>query len=102
MTSLPAYEEFVKNRNSRFLALIGQEVEVELMLSEVTEKKISKYQEQFSLFFIGKPENFLPQSIYKLKHDILGSFDLFLVPIGKDRHGFIYEAIFNNLLQNDD
>ncbi len=101
LAPLPTYEEFAYNCNSRFLVLIEHEVEIELMLVEVTEKKISKYQEQYSLFFKGKPENFLTQSIYHLKHDVLGNFDLFLVPVGKDEQGFLYEAAFNNLVQND-
>jgi hypothetical protein len=39
-----------------------------------------------------KPE--LPQKIYKLEHDKLGTFELFLVPIGLDKEGMRYQAIF--------
>lgn len=29
---------------------------------------------------------------------ILGRFDLFLVPVGQEADGFLYEAVFNRLL----
>lgn len=95
---LPSYEEFVNNQNSHFNVILPDRNESILLLSEVTEKRTSKYQEQFSLFFAGK--EFLPQAIYSLKHDILGNFDLFLVPVEKNEKGFLYEAVFNNLLQS--
>jgi hypothetical protein len=51
--------------------------------------------EPFALLFRGPPEPVLRQRIYRLEHDALGAFDLFLVPIGPDRSGMRYEAIFN-------
>ena len=49
----------------------------------------------FSIVFQG-PESsaLLPQSIYRIEHEILGVLDLFIVPIGSDRRGIRYEAIF--------
>ena len=48
----------------------------------------------FSLVFRG-PGNFvLPQRIYRIEHAAIGTFDLFLVPIGPDQAGMRYEAIF--------
>jgi hypothetical protein len=57
-------------------------------------------QEQFSLMFQGPGEIFMPQGMYTLTHRTLGTFDLFLVPIGKDDNGFSYEAVFNTLRQS--
>lgn len=48
----------------------------------------------FSLVFLAPPGPVLPQRIYGLEHDDLGSFELFLVPIGADRQGVRYEAVF--------
>lgn len=48
----------------------------------------------FSIVFRGPPEGFLPQRIYRIEHDGIGSFDLFLVPIGPDGEGMRYEAVF--------
>jgi hypothetical protein len=48
----------------------------------------------FSIVFRGPATPILPQRIYRLEHPAIGSFDLFLVPIGPDERGLRYEAIF--------
>lgn len=70
---------------------------MEIRLERVSDKAVSAQQEQFSLMFHGPPEMFIPQGMYSLKNNTLGTFDLFLVPIGKDENGFSYEAVFNLL-----
>lgn len=48
----------------------------------------------FSLIFrIPAPDRF-EQKIYRMEHPEIGTFDLFLVPIGRDAEGFQCEAIF--------
>ena len=48
----------------------------------------------FSIVFRGPMSPILPQRIYRLEHDEIGTFELFLVPIGLDREGMRYEAVF--------
>src|SRR6266699_32774 len=50
----------------------------------------------FSLFFLGPPEPYLPQRIYPFHHEKFGAEaeGIFLVPVGKDPKGFLYEAVF--------
>ena len=48
----------------------------------------------FSVLFRGPLTPMLPQRIYTLAHAHLGTFDLFLVPIGPDQSGMCYEAVF--------
>ncbi|EHK54098.1 DUF6916 family protein [Allomesorhizobium alhagi] len=48
----------------------------------------------FALHFLGPPTPPLRQSIYRLSHAALGTLDLFIVPVGKDNSGILYEAIF--------
>jgi hypothetical protein len=48
----------------------------------------------FSILFRGPMTPVLPQRIYRLDHDALGTLDLFLVPIGPRDGGMVYEAIF--------
>jgi len=36
----------------------------------------------------------LPQAIYRVEHDEMGAHDIFLVPVGPDAAGMVYEAIF--------
>ena len=47
----------------------------------------------FSLTFRGPAEPALPQATYGFEHAELGAFDLFIVPIGRDDGGMIYEAV---------
>ena len=49
----------------------------------------------FSLVFRSPPGAPLPQRIYHIHHDELGALDLFLVPIGPDGEGMLYEAVFS-------
>lgn len=48
----------------------------------------------FSIVFRGPIEPVLPQQIYRFAHDELGSFELFIVPIGPDDAGMQYQAVF--------
>lgn len=50
--------------------------------------------EPFSLLFRGPSQPVLPQRIYPLRHDTLGTLELFLVPVGPDDKGLCYEAVF--------
>jgi hypothetical protein len=50
----------------------------------------------FSLRFRGPGEPYLPQRMWTLQHPQLGELaGVFLVPIGREDDGFLYEAIFN-------
>jgi Domain of unknown function (DUF6916) len=48
----------------------------------------------FSLIFRGPRDPILPQQTYPIAHPELGRFDLFVVPVGRDRAGTRYEAVF--------
>jgi len=48
----------------------------------------------FSIVFRGPSTPILPQRIYRMEHADIGSFDVFLVPIGPDELGMRYQAIF--------
>ena len=48
----------------------------------------------FSLVFRGPHEPVAVQRIYRLDHPTLGSFELFIVPVGPDDRGMRYEAVF--------
>ena len=50
----------------------------------------------FSIIFHGPAHPLLPQRMYLFEHDVLGAFDLFIVPVGQDKEGFLYEAVFNH------
>jgi hypothetical protein len=51
--------------------------------------------ECFSLIFRSGTR--FKQNTYKLTHDVLGTFNLFLVPVGRYYKGQTYEAVINRL-----
>ena len=51
--------------------------------------------ECFVLRFRGT--ELLPQNTYRIEHEALGRFQLFLVPAGKNKKGAYYQAVINRL-----
>lgn len=49
----------------------------------------------FSLVFRGPGSPMLEQCIQSISHDTLGRLDLFMVPIGQDKDGCLYQVVFN-------
>jgi hypothetical protein len=48
----------------------------------------------FTLIFRGPAGGHLPQNTYRVRGGELEEMELFLVPIGPDEHGVLYEAVF--------
>ena len=48
----------------------------------------------FSVVFLGPAEPVLPQRIYRFDNDTLGSFEIFIVPLGPADDRMRYEAVF--------
>jgi hypothetical protein len=74
---------------------------IEAKLIEVTDLGSGPAGEQeavprqpFSIVLRGPGDVVLPQRIYRVEHEEMGTLDLFLVPIGPDARGMRYEAIF--------
>ena len=77
----------------------GGESPLEAVLYEVKrhEPHPGPRNEPFSIFFRSALKPILPQSIYRMEHETLGTLEIFLVPVGPDpqRQGMAYEAVFN-------
>jgi hypothetical protein len=75
----------------------GQRIDVELVEAAASGAGATPpegVREPFSIVFRGPFEPVLPQRIYLMEHDDLGSLEIFLVPIGPDKSGMRYEAVF--------
>jgi hypothetical protein len=76
----------------------SEAMDVELIsatgLGESTSEEPPDRRQPFSIVFRGPGDVLLPQRIYKMEHEEIGNFELFLVPIGPDEKGLRYEAIF--------
>jgi hypothetical protein len=51
--------------------------------------------EPFSILFRGPACPRLDQRIHTFDHDVIGAFQMFIVPVAPDEHGPRYEAVFN-------
>jgi len=49
----------------------------------------------FSLVFVADHPQVLPQRLYRIEHEALGTLAIFLVPIARDARGVSYQATFN-------
>ena len=56
--------------------------------------RVSKRRIPFALSFRTSLSPVLPQRIYEVVHGEMGSYEIFLVPVGPDGKGMVYEAIF--------
>lgn len=55
----------------------------------------AKSRQPFSLLFRGPMEPVLQQQLYQLENPQFGEMGLFLVPVGPDDSGMLYDASFN-------
>jgi hypothetical protein len=91
-------ESFEPHVGTSFWAEFSNGSKVELRLvraAKVMESEAARLpRHPFSLFFTG-PESFLlKQHIYRLTHETLPAMEVFLVPVGKEEKGYLYEAVF--------
>jgi hypothetical protein len=83
--------DFEPHLNDRFRLVADEAEPFALELVEVTEiEREPGGRAPFSLVFQGGPDPPLPQRIYRVEHEQLGTIEIFLVPIAADR----YEAVF--------
>jgi hypothetical protein len=94
--SVQSYKEQVGNKFS--VMLVGGSVDI--VLIDVTDKS-DPLAEQFTLLFRGELDLFLQQNTYVLGHDDLGAEPIFIVPVGRQADGFLYQAVFHRFYQKE-
>jgi len=98
MSSNLTENEFSKHVGTQFQISLGER-EVNLTLAEVKaympEANEEIGMERFSVFFNGPADIMLPQQTYRMQHEQMGAFEIFIGPIRRDANGFRYEAVFN-------
>lgn len=70
---------------------------VELILAEAAEVDAGPHAPApaFSLLFHGPADPLMPQATYRFEHGSLGTMEIFIVPLGRDEHSAVYEAVFS-------
>ena len=92
-------EAFAAHVQTDFQILVEDAPVLSLKLVEVSGPGVENGQEQFALLFQGPLETPLGQGMQQIKHEQMGTFDLFLVPVSRERDGMRYEAVFNRVLK---
>ena len=90
---------FTKNQNTTFAVQHPHWGNVTMELVTVSDLRETPRQRMFSLVFSGPLDQPLEQGLYLMTHETMGTESLFLVPIACEADGFLYEAVFNNLVQ---
>lgn len=103
MNELPAREDFAKQLNTKFRVFFDAVNPTQIELTEVSELRKKPRFEAFSLVFRA-PKTIEPQQqLYLIEHDLLGTMELFLVPIEETDDNYVFEALFNQkIIASDD
>lgn len=74
----------------------GRAATIELLLVEARPQEVAPQAPRpaFSLLFQGPAEPLLAQATYRFEHRALGALEIFIVPLGRDEHSAVYEAVF--------
>lgn len=88
-------KSFSECLHTHFSTEVQDDRTLPLELVQVNQADYSPLLENFSLIFHGPLEPVLPQCIYHLNHESLGSIEIFLVPVGPEGQSMQYEAVFN-------
>lgn len=95
---LPTYETFASQLRETFSLAIGDScLDVTLVDARRRPARVVAgiRAEPFTLYFkCGNPV-VLPQKLYPFSNPKLGKMDIFIVPIGREKDGVVYEAVFN-------
>lgn len=92
-----ASESFSKNLNTNFEIQVSALNTQELELIEVSKQKVNRGIESFDVTFRGKKENQFTQGTYMINHTRLGSFPVFVVPVGNAKNAVFYQAVFSRM-----
>lgn len=87
-------EMFEQQTETTFKVTVNAD-QLDFKLTSVRQLKTGA--DAFSLVFEGPASPRLSQQIYHFDHNVLGTFDLFIVPIGLSTAGIRYEAVINRL-----
>jgi hypothetical protein len=96
--TLQGYDGFAPHLNETFEVRLGAS-SLEMTLVQATKGKPRDWdglrKEPFALLFKCAKPVILPQRIYSFQNSGFGKMDIFIVPVGRDRDGVVYQAIFN-------
>ncbi len=96
-------DDFAKLTILDFSQRVGEKFRIEVDDSQSFEVELTEAREllsgtenrtPFSIVFRGPEDLALEQRIYSVHSGALGKLELFLVSVGPDKQGMLYEAVF--------
>lgn len=92
------FEGFASHLHGNFTVGLGVST-VEMTLVQAIKGKSRDWEgvrkEPFSLVFKCANPVILPQRTYPFQRPGFGKMDIFIVPVGRERDGIVYQAVFN-------
>jgi hypothetical protein len=89
---------FRQHLNTPFELSSPDGTRLRLFLAAVTERPASKRVEQFSLIFYAPSGCTVADGLHAIRHQALGAFELFIVPVGAPNgRRTVYQACFSRL-----
>lgn len=92
------YEGFAPHINQTFSVDLGTAT-VEMTLTQATKGRPQTWEglrkEPFFLLFKCAKPVVLPQRMYRFASAGFGPMDIFIVPVGREPDGVVYQAVFN-------
>jgi hypothetical protein len=89
-------EHFAGSVNETFAAELNEgDVPFVLVEARPLPAKPNMHRAPFSLLFRNTSSFLFPQQTYRMRHARLGELGIFLVPVARERDGFLYQAVFN-------
>jgi len=93
---LLTFEHFARHLNETFAAeLNGMEAPFVLVEARPLPQQAPLARPPFSLLFRNGSSFLFPQQVYRMRHEAMGELGIFLVPVARERDGFLYQAVFN-------
>lgn len=91
-------DDFAPHVGTTFRIRMGDEV-VDAELIDVIGRRGDTVEEAqrspFSVVFRVPTEALIEQQTFRIEHQAMGTLELFLVPVGPDKVGMCYEAVFS-------
>jgi hypothetical protein len=94
-----SYDFYAGHLRQVFSVLVGAEGSVDMTLVEARRRPprvvAGIRAEPFVLYFKSQSHILLPQKTYSFKIGEEKPYSIFIVPVGRERDGVVYEAVFN-------
>ncbi|HEV7642883.1 MAG TPA: hypothetical protein VGO50_02985 [Pyrinomonadaceae bacterium] len=91
-------DEYAECVDTDFVFSFSPEYKVTMKLIEVT-AEIEKFRQRtYVLTFTAPEDTPIVQGMAAFENEKIGQTQIFIVPVGKDSRGVIFESVFNKLL----